>query len=38
MEGLRSRLKSHGTDTKEEGSALVALDPWNTPIRFVPGV
>ena len=38
MEGLRSRLKSHGTDTTEEGSALVALDPWNTPIRFIPGV
>lgn len=38
MEGLRTRLKSHGSDTKEEGSTLIALDPWDTPIRFVAGV
>ncbi|MCO6409997.1 VOC family protein [Hoeflea alexandrii] len=37
MDGLRRRLRAHGTDIKETGSTLEALDPWGTRIRFISG-
>jgi catechol 2,3-dioxygenase len=36
MDGLRARLKAHGTDMSESGDIIEAMDPWGTPVRFVP--
>ncbi len=35
MDGLRQRLKAHGSDTQESGSTIETLDPWGTKIRFI---
>ncbi|WP_394689943.1 VOC family protein [Hoeflea sp.] len=35
MDGLRQRLKTHGSDIRETADMLETLDPWGTRIRFV---
>lgn len=35
MDGLRQRLKTHGSDILESGNTLETLDPWGTKIRFI---
>lgn len=37
MEGLRERLRAHGSDILESGNTLETLDPWGTRIRFIAG-
>lgn len=37
MDGLRGRLKTHGSDMQESGNTLETLDPWGTKIRFIAG-
>lgn len=37
MDGLRGRLKTHGSDIAESGNTLETLDPWGTKIRFIAG-
>jgi catechol 2,3-dioxygenase len=35
MDGLRQRLKTHGSDIAESGNTIETLDPWGTKIRFI---